>query len=100
MNTPTRMDYEQNLENPSNYTKSKSWNDRTQYGNILRGIISSQITQYKRENNRIKRTKIAQSIGYLIQIQASLIKDESHIEERLEELERIAGITKRGIIKK
>jgi len=87
---PTPIFYEENLESPSNYTKKKKWHDRSQYGNILRGLISSQITQYKRESNRIKKTRISQNIGYLIQVMASLINQEKNIEERLEQLEQLS----------
>ena len=97
---PTRTYYEQELESPSNYTKKKQWYDRSQYAKILRGLISSQLTQYKREQNRIKKTKVSQNIGYLIQVQNSMIKDEKQIEERLLILEELAGIAKKGVITK
>ena len=97
---PTHIFYEQELESPSNYTKNKKWFDRSQYANILRGLISSQLTQYKRESNRIKKTRISQNIGYLVQVQNSMIKDEKQIEERIERLEVLAGIAKKGVISK
>jgi len=87
---PTPTFYEENLESPSNYTKKKTWHDRSQYGNILRGLISSQITQYKREANRMKKTRIAQNIAYLIQVMATLINQEKNIEERLAQLEQLS----------
>jgi len=66
----------------------------------LRGLISSQLTQFKREKNRIKKTRISQNVGYLIQVMASLINQEKNVEERLEQLEQIAGIAKKGVITK
>jgi len=87
---PTRMIDEESLDSPSNYTKRKKWHDREQYSNILRDLISSQITQYKLEKDRIKKTRISQNIGYLIQVMASLINQEKNIEERLEQLEQVS----------
>jgi len=87
---PTHTFCEEKLESPSNYTKKKKWHDRSQYGNILRGLISAQLTQYKREANRIKKTRISQNIGYLIQVMASLINQEKNIEERLVQLEQLS----------
>jgi len=65
---------------------------------MLRGLLASQLTQYKREKNRIKKTRISQNIGYLVQVQASMIKDEKNIEERISELELLAGIAQKGKI--
>jgi len=84
--------HEAKLDHPSNYTKNKTWYDKSQYANILRGLISAQLTQYKREKNRIKKTRISQNIGYLIQVVASLIRDEKDIEQRIEDLEKLVGI--------
>ncbi len=92
--------YEEELESPSNYTKKKKWHDRSQYGNILRGLISSQLTQYKKEGNRMKKTKISQNISYLIHVQNTMIKDEKQIEERIVRLEELAGLAKKGVITK
>jgi len=84
------------MESPSNYTKKQKWHDRTQYGNILRGLLSSQLSCYKRENNRIKKTRISQNIVSIV----SAIKDENYVEERLDALEQLAGIVKKGKITK
>ena len=92
---PTLPVYEEKLEPPSNYTKKQLWYSRTQYGNILRGLISSQLTQYKREKNRVKKTRIAHNIGYLVQVQATIINQEKNIEERIARLEEIAALPKR-----
>jgi len=98
MEPPTDIICSDNLESPSNYTKKKLWYDRSQYANILRGLISSQLTQYKRESNRIKKTRISQNVGYLVQVLASLINAEKEIEERLDALEQT--IFKKGAVTK
>ena len=90
----------QELNPPSVYSKNKTWHDRSQYANILRGLISSQLTQYKRESNRIKKTRISQNVGYLLQVMNSMIKDEKQIEERIVKLEELAGLAKKGVITK
>ena len=77
------------LDPPSIYSRNKSWYDRDQYANILRGLIASQSTQYKREKNRIKKTRIAQSVGFLIQVLASLINAEKHLDQRITDLEEL-----------
>jgi len=79
------------LNPPSVYSKNKNWYDRSQYGNILRGLICSQLTQFKREKNRIKKTKISQNIGYLVQVLGSLIKEEKQIDERIARIEEYLG---------
>jgi len=97
---PRGMVHEKQLDHPSNYTKKKTWYDKSQYANILRGLISSQLTQYKREKNRIKKTRISQNVGYLIQVTASLIRDEKDIEQRILDLEKLAGLAQKGKITK
>jgi len=86
------------LDAPSNYSKSKNWDDRSQYASILRDLIGSQTTQYKLEKNRIKKTRISQNIAYLLQVMNSMIKDEKGIDERLDRLELLAGIARKGKI--
>jgi len=81
---------------PSGDSKNKSWYERSQYANMLRGLLAQQLTQYKREKNRIKKTRISQNIGYLVQVQSSLINSEKNVEERIIELERLAGIAQKG----
>jgi len=78
----------------------RAWHERGPYGNILKGIIQKQISKYEKERDRIKATKIAQNIGYLIQVQSGLINSEKNIEERIAQLEMFAGIAKKGIITK
>jgi len=88
------------MDSPSNYSKDKKWFDRVQYANILRDLISTQVTQYTREKQRIKKTRISQNIGYLVQVMNSMIKDEKDIDVRLERLEELAGIAKKSVIKR
>jgi len=72
----------------------RSWHERGTYGNILKDLINKQLVKYAKERNRIRATKISQNIGYLIQVQSSLIKDQetSMLEKRLEELEKKVGL--------
>jgi len=78
----------------------KSWNERGTYGNILKDLISMQLSSFEKEKDPLKKTKIAQNIGYLCQVQASLITSEHKLEERIDTLEKFAGIAKKGIITK
>jgi len=78
----------------------RAWHERGTYGNILKGIIQKQISKYEKERDRIKATKIAQNIGYLIQVQSGLINSDKNLEERIVQLETFAGIAKKGIITK
>ena len=84
----------------SAYSKNKKWYDSSQYANILKGIIASQVTQYKREKNRIKKTRISQNIGYLVQVISGLINSEKNLDERITQLEKLAGIARRGVLTK
>jgi len=88
----------QELNPPSVYSKNKNWYDRSQYANILKDVIGLQLTQYKLEKNRMKKTRISQNIGYLLQVMNSMIRDEKQIEERIVRLEELAGIAKKGVI--
>jgi len=83
------------LDSPSNYAKSKVWYDRSQYAIMLRDLIAAQLTNYKHETNRSKKTNISKNIAYLIQVINQLVKDEKGMEERLTQLEDLAGIVKR-----
>jgi len=75
-----------------------SWFDRAQYGSIIKQMIKKQFENYKKEPDRIKKTKLAQNVAYLVQVQSSLIKDEKNVEERITRLEEIAGIVKKSVI--
>ncbi len=46
----------------------------------------------------MKKNRISQNIGYLLQVMNSMIRDEKQIEERLVRLEELAGIAKKGAI--
>lgn len=72
----------------------RSWNERGTYGNIIKDLIKSQIAKYQAERDRLKATKISQNVGYLVQVQSGLMKDEemSLLENRIQELEKKAGI--------
>ena len=72
----------------------RAWHERGTYGNILKDLINKQLTKYAKERNRIRATKISQNIGYLIQVQSSLIKDHevSLLEKRVEVKETKVGI--------
>ena len=68
----------------------RSWKERGTYGNILKNLIKKQLSKYEKERNKITATKISQNVGYLIQVQNSLIKDHeiSELEKKVEELEK------------
>ena len=68
----------------------RSWHERGTYGNVLKTLIQAQILKYEKERDRIKATKIAQNIGYLIQVQSGLITSHRNIEERIQILESVA----------
>lgn len=77
---------------------NKAWNERDSYGHILKSLIGKQLANYENESDPIKKTRISQNIGYLCQVQASLITSEAKIEARIEDLEKLAGIAKKGTI--
>jgi len=75
----------------------RAWHERGTYGNILKGIIQKQLVKYQKERDRIKATKIAQNIGYLIQVQSGLITSHRNIEERIQVLENLA-LSQKGFL--
>ena len=75
----------------------RSWHERGTYGNVLKVLIQAQISKYEKERDRIKATKIAQNIGYLIQVQAGLINSHRNLEERIVYLEGMAGLLQKGV---
>ena len=75
----------------------RPWHERGTYGNIIKGLIQKQISKYEKERDRIKATKIAQNIGYLIQVQSGLITSHRNIEERIEVLENLA-LSQKGFL--
>jgi len=72
----------------------RSWNERAQYGNMIKHILLKQLCLFDKEKDGIKKIRISQNIGYLIQVQSGLIKDHetSKLETRLEELEKRVNI--------
>ena len=76
----------------------KTWTQREMYGNILQNLITKQLLNFHKEKDSLKKTRITQNIGYLCQVQASLITSEAKLEERIETLEKVAGIAKKGVI--
>jgi len=75
----------------------RSWHERGTYWNVLKMLIQAQISKYEKERDRIKATKIAQNIGYLIQVQSGLITSHRNIEERIVYLEGLAGLLQNGV---
>ena len=57
----------------------KSWYERGQYANTIKEVLEAQEKSYRKETDSIKKTKIAQSIGYLGQIINSLISSQEEI---------------------
>jgi len=74
------------------------WDNRGFYGRILKKMISDQKKSYTKQHNQNEKSKITKNIAYLIQVQSQLIKDEKNVEKRIDKLEELAGIAKRGII--
>ena len=64
-----------------------SWDDRSQYGIILRSLVKDLHGKYKQTKDIKLKLKISHSISYFIQTQASLIRDERNVEARLKRLE-------------
>ena len=67
--------------------KDREWTDRSIYSEILRDIIISQEKLYNHARDVAKKSKLAHSIAYLVQVQNSLINSEKNIEARIEKLE-------------
>jgi len=71
-----------------------SWDDRSQYGIILRSLLKDLHGRYKQTKDVKLKLKLSHSIAYIIQTQASLIRDERNVEQRLKRLEELQGIKK------
>jgi len=65
------------------------WHERGQYAEILRELIQSQQTLYKKVKDNMKKNKISHNIAYLIQVQNSLINSEKNLDERISKLEEL-----------
>jgi len=72
--------------------KETPWHERSQYGDIVRDLIENQKENYDQEEELSRKTKISQSIAYLIQVQSKLITDEKNIDERIKLLESAARV--------
>jgi len=77
-----------------------SWAERSQYGEILKGIIKDLEKKYYEDRPNYNKERLAHTVAYLIQTLSSLITAEKMVESRITELEKIAGITKKGVINK
>ena len=69
-----------------------SWDDRSQYGIILRSLLKDLHGKYKKSKDVKLKLKLSHSIAYIIQTQASLIRDQRNVEARLKKLEEAAKI--------
>ena len=67
-----------------------SWDDRSQYGILLRSLVKDLHGKYKQTKDIKLKLKISHSISYFIQTQASLIRDQRNVEQRLKKLEEVA----------
>lgn len=70
------------------------WHDRAQYGIALRDLIKDLQRVYQDTTDTKLRLKLSHSIAYIIQTQASLIRDEKNVEKRIARLEELQGIKK------
>jgi len=70
------------------------WHDRSQYGIALRDLIKDLQRTYQVTKDAKLKLKLAHSISYIIQTQASLIRDEKNVEARIKRLEELQGIKK------
>jgi len=72
--------------------KDREWTDRSIYSQILLDIIISQQKIYNQARDVAKKSKLAHSIAYLVQVQNSLINSEKNIEARIEKLEELTKL--------
>lgn len=70
------------------------WRSRGSYGKMMHKTIKRLQQRFDSETELDKSVVLAKTIGYLVSVQASLIKDEenSFLEGRVEELEKRLGI--------
>ncbi len=69
--------------------KDREWSDRSIYAEILRELILSQQKIYNQARDAAKKSKLAHSIAYLIQVQNSIINSEKNLDERISKLEEL-----------
>jgi len=72
--------------------QKKKWHDREQYAEILKELILSQQTLYKKARDNVKKNKISHNLGYLIQVMSSLINSEKNLDERISRLEEMTKL--------
>jgi len=72
--------------------EKKQWYDREQYAEILKELILSQQTLYKKARDNVKKNKISHNLGYLIQVMSSLINSEKNLDERISRLEEMTKL--------
>lgn len=78
-----------------------SWKNRSTYGKLLKRLIIKQSERFEKCHNDEEAIKIATNIGYLVDKLNNLLRqDESKLAGRIEQLEQIAGIAKKGVISK
>ena len=68
------------------------WDDRSQYGIALRNLIKDLQHTYQLTKDVKFKVKLSHSIAYIIQTQASLIRDHHDVEARIKRLEQMQGI--------
>jgi hypothetical protein len=66
------------------------WRSRGSYGRMLHKTIKKLQSRFDSELDSDKSLALAKTIGYLVNVQTTLIKDEegSQLEKRIEELEK------------
>ena len=78
-----------------------SWKNRSTYGKLLRRIIIRQTERFENVSSDDDAVKLGSNIGYLIDKLNNLLKqDEAKLAQRIEELEKIAGIAQKNMIAK
>lgn len=69
------------------------WRSRGSYGRMMHKTIKKLQQRFDNESDHDRSVSLAKTIGYLVSVQTSLIKDEenSFLERRVEELEKKVG---------
>lgn len=70
------------------------WRSRGSYGRMLHKTIKKLQLKFEAEEGHDKSIALAKAMGYLVSVQREMIKDEenSFLEKRIEELEKMAGL--------
>ncbi|MEX0639789.1 MAG: hypothetical protein WD018_06660 [Nitrosopumilaceae archaeon] len=71
-----------------------SWTNRGTYGRILKKIIQKQLKRLEQVQDIDKSIQMTHNIGYLINTQREVIKDQESfdLEKRIRELEEKVGL--------